>query len=338
MRVAVFATSFRDDPVALDPGEETGKGILDRLATGATEVSYRCDRNPDHPVTADEVDGVSVVIADLERWGPEMLAQAGPRGGGSLRLIVRYGVGFDSVDIRAATEAGVMVCNTPGANSRPTAEWTVTAMLIVLGRALAHHGRASSGRHKSGPSRVDLSNKTVGLVGTGAVSRNVVQLLGGFGPRFIAADPLRDDAWAESSHVTYAELDELLRESDIVTLHASSREEIIGQREIDLFKPKATLINCARGHLVDNRAVWKAVKEGDLWGYAIDEVWPHPDFSLEGLNILVSPHVGSDSEMGKHMMQRMSALAVEAFLRGEVPPNLLNPEVLPILDGMAGNP
>jgi D-3-phosphoglycerate dehydrogenase len=124
------------------------------------------------------------------------------------------------------------------------------------------------------------------------------------------------------------DLPDLLRQSDVVTLHAATDKRIIGETELSLLKPGSALVNCARGVMVDNEAAWRAVKDGRLWGYGLDEIWNHPELPLEGLNIVVSPHVGADTYSGKDRMQRMSAEAIAAFVESGSPPHVLNPEVL----------
>jgi glyoxylate reductase len=123
------------------------------------------------------------------------------------------------------------------------------------------------------------------------------------------------------------DLETLLRESDFISLHAASDRQIIGPEELALVKPSAVLVNCARGVLVDNRAAYRAVAEGRLFGYGLDEVWRYPDLPLEGLNIVVSPHVGSDTDLGKANMQRFSTQAVVEYFSGQLPRNALNPSV-----------
>jgi len=327
--VVVFATSFLDKPLALRESGPSGSDILARLAeAGDIAVEYRCDRDPAQPVTAAELDGVTAVIADLEHYDAGLLGAVGPKAGGSLRLIARYGVGYDAVDVSAATEAGVIVANTPGANSRPTAEWAVATIMAVAGRRTGHHARASRGLRKVGPSRIDVSGKTLGIIGTGAIGRIVADLLAGFNLSVLAYDPYPNAEWAERAGVRYVQLDDLFGESDIVTLHAASNTRIVGSRELHLMRPSAFLVNCARGVLVDNEAAWRAVRDGKLWGYGLDEVWPHAELSLDDLNIVTSPHVGSDTEIGKSNMQRMSAEAVAAFIASGQPPHMINPEVL----------
>jgi glyoxylate reductase len=323
----VFATSFLDELATHPEDEGRGKAILDELErSGLCSVEYRCQRDPRTPLKPEELEGVSAVVADLEVYSADLCAAVGPTHGGPLQLIARYGVGTNSVDLNAASENGIVVTNTPGANSVPTAEWGVATILAIAGRRIPHHERSSHGQLKAGPSRLDVSGRTLGVIGAGRVGRAVVDLLKGFNMRVIAYDPVRDEEWAAGAGVTYVAKEKVLAESDFITLHASATEQIIGSDELALIKPAAALVNCARGHLVDNRAAYQAVAEGKLFGYGLDEVWPYADLPLGGLNIAVSPHIGSDTDNGKARMQLLSAESVYDFCRGRRPEYVVNPE------------
>lgn len=329
-RVIVFATSFLDQLDSHIAGKQNGAGLLAGLAgadSAALEIDYRCDRDPRQALAPDELHGATAVIADLERYDRDLLAAVGRAGGGSLELLVRYGVGMDSVDVAAATEAGVLVANTPGANTVPTAEWAVATLLDVAGRRMHHHRLASRGEGKTGPSRRDVSRRTLGIVGTGAIGRTVVELLRGFAMEVIAHDPYPQLAWAERAGVTYVDLDELLRRSDFITLHAAANQQLIGAAELALMKPTAVLVNCARGVLVDNRAAYSALSKQTLWGYGLDEVWPYRQLAVDAVNLAVSPHIGSDTDDGKANMQLLSAQAVVDYFAGTMPRFAINPEV-----------
>jgi len=328
-KLVVFATSFLDKLDTHPDGEGRGKSILDDLEqSGVCTVEYRCTRDPRTPLAPADLDGVTAVIADLELYEEHLLSEVGIGSGGSLRLIARYGVGTNSVDIASATRHGILVANTPGANSIPTAEWSVATILDVAGRRIPHHRRSSHGLVKEGRSRLDVSGRTLGVIGTGRVGRNVIRLMSGFGMTVIACDIAPDAEWAEATGVTYVTLDELCRRADIITLHTSSTEEVVTSRHLDMMKPTAALINCARGYQVDNEAAYAAVKDGRLFGYGLDEIWNYEQLPLDGLNITVSPHIGSDTDSGKAGMQTMSAEAVRDYLQGDRPEFVVNPEVL----------
>ena len=326
-KIVVFATSFSDELVTHPEGEgEPARELQAAAERNFLDLEFRCSRNPAVPLTVEELEGVVAVIADLEIWDRELLERAGKNGGGDLGLIARYGIGYNSVDTSAAREAGVHVTNTPGANALPTAEWAISTLFDIAGRRITHHSRAGAGLTKIGPSRLDISGKTLGIIGTGNIGTQVASLLSGFGLTLIAADICPNEEWAAAKGVEYTDVQDLCKRADFITLHASGGSRIIGAKEIELMGPTTVLVNCARGVLVDNRAAYEAVCNGHLYGYGIDEVWVYPDLPLTpDLNIAASPHVGSDTDMGKLRMQQMSARGVIDFVDGKEPHHIVNP-------------
>ncbi|MEN8202350.1 MAG: NAD(P)-dependent oxidoreductase [Bacteroidota bacterium] len=331
-KILILATSFLDELISHPRDEGKAKQMLTDLEaafSGELEVVYNCGRNPEDPLTAREFRDVVAVIADLEIYDRTLLSVIGKNGGGSLELIARYGIGYSSVDLEAATEFGVMVSNAPGCNALPTAEWTQATIMAVAGRRVSHYATASNGKVKEGPSRLDVTGKRLGIVGTGTIGKNVARLMSGYGVEILAYDIYQDNEWAGKNNARYVTLEELYRESDIITLHASASEQMIGQKELDLMKETTVLVNCARGILTDNRAVYHAVKNGKIWGFGLDEIWLEKDLPLDGtLNIVVSSHVGSDTDSGKIGMQLMSTEAVVAFANGKRPLHVVNKAVL----------
>ena len=329
-KILVLATSFLDDLMTHPKEEGKARRMLDDLAEasdGSIEIEYRCDRDRTKPLEAEELTRVTAVISDLELYPRELLKEVGAASGGTLRLISRYGVGFDAVDLEAATDYGIMVSNCPGCNARPTAELSVATILDVAGRRIPHHETASRGKTKEGPSRLDVSGKTIGIIGTGSIGKHVFGLMKGFNLIGVAYDLYPDSEWAGQAQVKYLDSpDEMCEQADIITLHAASNDIIITQTQIDLMRPTTVLVNCARKHLVDNEAVYHAVKQEKIWGYGMDEIWDL-DLPLDGLNIVVSPHVGSDTDMGKIGMQVMSAQSVVDYIQGIEPLSIVNREV-----------
>lgn len=325
-KIVVFATSFMDELLTHPDGEgRPAKELQAAAERNGLELEFRCSRNPATPLSYKEVEGVVAAIADLEIWNPELLAQVGKAKGGDLGILARYGIGYNNIDTVAAHEAGVHVTNTPGASAAPTAEWTVSTLLDVAGRRIPHHARAGKGMTKSGPSRLDVSKKTLGIIGTGNIGKQVAALLRGFDLKIIAADLVQDTEWAAANGVEYVDLPELCERADFITLHASGGNLLLGADEIGRIKPTSVLVNCARGALVDNRAAYEAVRAGRLYGYGIDEVWDYEDLPLTAdLNIAASPHVGSDSDMGKLKMQQMSAQAIIDYVDGKEPQHIVN--------------
>ncbi len=331
-KILVLATSFLDELISHPEDEGKAQQMLtglEKASGGEVEVVYNCSRNPEEQLRPEELKDVVAVIADLEQYNRELLAQTGKKGGGTLELIARYGIGYSSVDLEAATGFGVMVTNAPGCNAQPTAEWALATIMAVAGRRIPHYATASAGRPKDGPSRLDVSGKRLGIIGTGTIGKNVARLVCGFDMTILAYDLYPDNRWAKENGATYVSLEEIYRQSDIITLHASASGQLIGQRELDMMKESTVLVNCARGVLTDNRAIYHAVKAGKIWGFGLDEIWLEKDLPLdETLNIVVSSHVGSDTDSGKIGMQLMSTQAVVDFINGKQPAFVLNKEVL----------
>lgn len=330
-KVLVLATSFLDELTTHPKDEGKAKRMLDELAGNSNnqiEIIYRCDRNPEDHLQVEEFEDVTAVIADLEKYDRDLLSKVSKNAGGSLGIISRYGIGYSSVDIDAATEFGVFVTNAPGCNALPTAEWTQSTIMDVAGRRILQYNTASVGKSKEGPSRLDITGKTLGVIGTGTIGKYVVKLMKGFDVNVLAYDIYPDHQWANKNNAQYTSLEDICSNADIITLHASSSEMIIGQEEIDLMKPTTMLVNCARGILADNRAVYDAVKNEKIWGYGLDELWTEKDLPLDGLNIIVSSHVGSDSDMGKIGMQVMSTEAVVDYMSERTPKHVVNKKVL----------
>jgi len=330
-KILVLATSFLDNLITHPPDEGRAKRMLEELSQnsgGDIEIVYHCKKNPLEQLKPEEFKEVVAVIADLEKYDREFLSKVGVKAAGSLGLIARYGIGYSSVDITAATHYGIMVTNCPGCNALPTAEWAHSTILDISGKRILHHKRAAAGKAKEGPSRLDISERIFGIIGTGTIGKLVNRLLKGYNMTVIVYDPFPDEGWARQNDVEYVELKELCRRADIITLHAACSKTIIGEKEIKLMKPTTILVNCARGILVDYKAAYVAVKEGRIWGYGVDETWTDQKIPIDGLNIIVSPHVGSDTDRGKIGMQIMSAQAIVDFMNGNIPKYVVNKEVL----------
>jgi phosphoglycerate dehydrogenase-like enzyme len=245
-----------------------------------------------------------------------------------LRVIARVGVGSDSIDLRAASRAGVAVTVTRGANAETAADHTLALMLAALRRVLEHDGAVRNGAWpRGGPlTPWDLHAATVGLVGHGDIGQAVARRLAGFGVRLLVADP----AFARR-----VELDELLRRADVVSLHVpltAATHRLIGPCELDLMRPDAVLVNTSRGGLVDEAALAARLRDGRLRAAALDvfEGEPAVPTALTGLpNVVLTPHIGGLSVASIAAMTEQATGHVLDVLSGR--PDvaaLANPEVL----------
>jgi len=279
--------------------------------------------------------GSEGVIAGTEPWPRELLKEMA----GTMRCISRVGTGVDSIDLEAATEAGVAVLNGPGEMSQTVAEYAV-GMMWTLARRLREAD--SSVRIEGFAKRIvllgnDMAGKTVGIVGFGDIGRRVAMICRhGFGMRVLVTtanpDPLR--LHAAGVEASFTPLHELLSQADFVTLHTpvtSSTVGMIGRRELELMKPGAFLINSSRGRLVDEDAIVEAMRDGHLGGFGSDvfAVEPpptdHPFFDLP--RTILTPHFGSHSHESMFRMSDRAVRNLREFMEGGRPERTVNPAV-----------
>jgi len=317
--VLVTPTSFgQDDP-----------GLRVELEKQVGETRYnphkRPLKSPELLALLHDVDGL---IAGLDEIDAAVI-DAAP----ALKIIARYGVGVDRVDLSAATRQGVIVTNTPGANSAAVAELAI-GMLLGLARKLCLADRAVHNGEWPRLSGIGLHGKTAGLVGLGAIGREVAARLAAFGCRVIAFDPYVSSQTAAACQASLVSLDELLAQSDFVSLHAPVTEETRGLVDaafLRRMKPPALLVNTARGELVDEAALFAALQSGRLGGAGLDcfiQEPPRADHPLLSLpNVLLTPHTGAHTDEATSKMGRMALAACLAALQGQRPLYVVNPQV-----------
>jgi D-3-phosphoglycerate dehydrogenase len=236
-----------------------------------------------------------VVVRSPTKVTAEVIAAAG-----KLRFIGRAGVGVDNIDLEAATARGIVVMNSPGGNTVSTAEHTIALILALVRRVPQAHRSVTGGAWDRKAFRgTELSGKTLGVVGLGRVGREVVRRMRAFDMRVLGADPYVDGDTAAGLGAERVDLETLLRESDVVTVHVPlSRETagLIGPREMAMMRDGAFLVNCARGGLVSEAALVEALDSGKLAGAAVDvfEKEPPGDHPLfRHPRCVFTPHVGA---------------------------------------------
>jgi len=286
----------------------------------------------DRPLKADEMlalaGDVEAILVGMDEVSAKVVA-----GASQLRVIAKFGAGVDNIDVAAATHAGVVVTNTPGANQGAVAELTVGLILSALRHIPYHDGLVKSG----GWSRrigAELAGCTVGLVGLGRIGKEVALRLEGFQVSLMAHDTVPDESFASRHHIVFVPLKELLGRSDVVTLHAAltpQSRNLIGAEELACMKPNAYLINTARGGLVDETALSAALKEGRLAGAALDVFADEPPTDSPllqlGDKVLLTPHLGAQTTEAVVRMGRAAAQCIVDVLAGRRPEGLVNPEV-----------
>ncbi|HEX9017480.1 MAG TPA: C-terminal binding protein [Chloroflexota bacterium] len=277
-----------------------------------------------------DADAVLVEMAHITRRVVEKMERC--------RLIGRHGVGYDTLDVDAATDHGIMACNVTDYCTAEVADQAM-ALLLGLSRSLFSADReVRSGGwdvYAACSTNRRLDGQTLGLVGYGNIGRAVGRRAQGFGIKLLAYDPYMSAEAIAAAGAKKVELEELLRESDLVSLHlplSAATHHIVNSERIAMMKPTALLVNTSRGGLVDLSALAVALKNGKLAGAGLDVFEKEPpardDPLLKMSNVIVSPHSGFFSEQSIFDLHSRQAQQVAAALEGRRPDNLLNPAVL----------
>ncbi len=285
-----------------------------------------CDGSDRGELLAAIADVDAILIRSATRVDAEALSAAG-----RLKVVARAGVGLDNVDVKAATQAGVMVVNAPTSNIVSAAELAV-ALLLSVARHVPQASAALKGGawKRSRYTGIEVYEKTVGVVGLGRIGVLVAQRLMAFGTKVVAYDPYVSSARAGQMGVRLVGLDELLAEADFITVHLPRTPEtvgLIGAEQLRRVKPTAVLVNAARGGIVDESALFSALKEGRLAGagldvYANEPCTDSPLFELE--NVVALPHLGASTDEAQEKAGVAVARSVRLALSGELVPDAVN--------------
>ena len=302
----------------------------------------------EHEILGDLADIVPLQVTDPERFFPEaedcdalLNTYAGPITAEIMarmpkcRLIARYGIGVDTIDLDAATEAGIIVTNNPTYCIEEVAEHTI-AMLLAAARKVAFYDRlVRQGRWEVPPGKpmFRLAESTIGLVGYGNIARRVAKAAAGLQMRVLFFDPFVESGQFDTPGEK-VELPQLLRESDFVCIHAPllpQTRHMIGADAFAQMKDTAVLINCSRGPIVDTDALVEALDDKSIAGCALDTTDPEPlteDHPLRGRdNVIINPHVAWYSEQAMAGLQAGAPGEVRLVLQGEWPKNVVNKAV-----------
>ncbi|HID90826.1 TPA: D-glycerate dehydrogenase [Candidatus Bathyarchaeota archaeon] len=257
-----------------------------------------------------------------------------------LKVISNYAVGYDNIDVEAATKRGIAVTNTPGVLTDAVAD-LAWALLMSIARRIVEADRfVRAGRWKGWAPMLMLGGavhgRTLGIVGLGRIGSAVARRARGFDMKVLYHDVVRREGLERELGLEHVPLEELLRRSDYVTLHVPllpATYHLIGERELGLMKRSAYLINTSRGPVVDEAALARALEEGRIAGAALDvyEREPKVHESLLRLdNVVLVPHIGSATIETRTKMAMMAAENLLAVLKGKIPPSLVNKEVLKV--------
>ena len=289
---------------------------------------------------AKEYDALVTLLTD--KIDCNLLKESQPK----LRIVAQYAVGFDNIDLECATKYGVYVTNTPGVLTEAVADFTWGLILAITRRIVEADAFVRSGEWYSKKTGwhplmmlgFEVNGKTLGIIGMGRIGRAVAERAKGFKMKILYYDAYRlPPEMEEKLGAEYVPLETLLKESDIVSIHVPLTKEtyhLISEKELKMMKSTAYLINTARGKVVDTEALVKALKEKWIAGAALDvfeeEPLP-PDHPLTKLdNVVLAPHAASATTETRTKMAMLVAENLIAFLKGEVPPTLVNKDVVKV--------
>ncbi len=311
---------------------EVHSSVLARLGeVGETRAWEGQDRCP-ADVLEKEIADVDAVLG-THRWTAKVMDMAS-----RLRLIALTSVGFDMVDIDAATERGILVTNTPDVLTDTVADLTF-ALMLAAGRRICEMDRwLRAGQWKDAgvtPMAWDIHHATLGVIGLGRIGSAVAHRALGFHMKVLYYDTVRKRDLEQQNGYQFVDRETLLRESDFVTLHVPLLPEtkgMMGAAQLALMKPTAFLINTSRGPVVDERALIKALQEGRIAGAGLDVFEKEPvelaNPLLKMENVVMLPHVGSATDATREAMLDLAINNVLAVLQGKPPLTPVNPEVL----------
>jgi len=272
----------------------------------------------------------AVLVRSATKMDAEAIAAAP-----NLKIIARAGVGLDNVDVPAASAAGVLVVNAPTSNIVSAAELAVSLLLAVARNVVPANLALKNGQWKRSQfGGVELQGKTVGIIGMGKIGMLVAQRLAGFDMKFVAYDPYVTSAPSGGPEIKMVSLDELLAESDFVTIHIPKTDEtkgLINAAALAKMKPTSFVINAARGGVLDEAALFTAITSGTIAGAGLDVYATEPctDSPLFGLdNVVATPHLGASTEEAQEKAGIAVAESVVAAFAGTEVPGAVNADLL----------
>jgi len=310
---------------------EKGVSILKKFAE--VEI-YDGDIPPPKSLIIEKVKVADALLSLLTDPIDEEVLKAGEK----LKVVSNYAVGYDNIDIETATKLGIMVTNTPGILTEATAELTWSLILAITRRVIEADRYVREGKFKGWSPTLflgtELKGKTLGIIGLGRIGQAVARKAKAFSMKVIYTDRERNKKVEVEIGAQPVSIDTILRESDILSLHVPLTPEtyhLIGEYELRKMKSTAYLINTSRGAVVDEKALIKALKNRWIAGCGLDVYEEEPKIpeDLKKMeNVILLPHLGSATQETRERMAIVAAKNIEAALLGQIPENLVNPEVL----------
>ncbi|MCA6214132.1 MULTISPECIES: C-terminal binding protein [Thermococcus] len=316
---------------------ENEKRELEKVGAELVAVQLRYAQPEEIIKVCKDADGLIVQYAKITREVIEGLEKC--------KVIARYGIGVDNVDVKAATEKGIFVVNVPDYCIEEVSDHTIALLLASIRKINLYDKSVKSGTwdYKIGRPMYRIKGKTLGLIGFGKLARRVAEKMKPFRVEIIAYDPYVSPKVAEKYGIKLVDFDELLKNSDFISIHVPLTEEtyhLLSDREFELMKDGVIIVNTARGPIIDEKALVKALESGKIAyaGLDVTEVEPIPSDSplLKFDNVIITPHVAWYSEESQAELQTKAARGVAEVLSGKIPTYLVNPEVLEVIKKKEG--
>lgn len=282
-------------PTSLQEGKKSE--ALERLKEFSKDLVF----NPyGRPMTEEEL---IVALKDCEGYiaGLDYVTDRVLSASPDLKVISRYGAGVDRVDLKSATEHGVVVTNTPGVNAQAVAELSI-ALILSVARKVPYLDQSTRTGGWVRSTGMELKGKTLGILGLGAIGRALAEIAQGFGMKVIAYDPYINEEYAAEKNIAVVDFEEAIRQGDVISIHVPLTEEnkhLIDGATIEKMKDGVIIVNASRGGLIDEDAAYDALKSGKLGGLGLDafEIEPPTDSKLfEFENVVVTPHTGAHTK------------------------------------------
>ncbi len=267
-------------------------------------------------------------IIDIEPYGDEVFSKIYD----NTKLLVRFGVGYDKVDLEAASRYGIAVARTTGANTLGVAEMALSLILAARRKFNINQKCVAEGKWAKNVANETIQS-TVGIIGFGPIGQAFAHLIKGFDSRIVAYDPYVGKEIMAQKGVEFAELEELFKISDAISIHVPYTEEthmMVNDKMLSLMKPNAVIVNTARGNIIDEQALFEALSSGKIGGAGLDVFAAEPlslDSPLHSLdNIILTPHVSSQTVESLWRIYEMAIDIAADFFSGKDSPHILNPD------------
>lgn len=318
-RVLVTSHSF---------GKDSGEAVK-LLESIGCELVYSPKGHLQEEELASIIENVDALIVGIDQVSRRVIESSN-----RLKVICMHGTGIDHIDLAAASERGIYVGNAPGGNNNAVAELTV-GLIITAARHITLADRSIRQAEWQRKVGMEISGKTLGIIGLGHIGKRVVELVAGFGMHCLAYDQYRDVGFADKYDVRYVELSELFQLSDIVSLHiplSPKTHHLISSEQLSMMKSNAVLVNTSRGAIVDEKALFKALKAEVIAGAAID-AFAHEPLEEGSLlrtldNIVLTPHIAASTRESANHVDFINAQTIVSVLTGSKAYSVVNEDLI----------